>query len=206
MRHRLYTNPETLPQESILLNALFEQGLPWLHFRKPDYTLSEAEALLKSIATPYHPRIILHHHWELANHYPIGGLHWTEWHRRQHTPEDFDRLVAQQQRQGWQVGTAVHHPLTFDQLPPYLDYATASPLFPSISKPGYQPSFDWYLSRVYPFSVVGVGGICAENLPRAYARGFREVIFMGAVWKEPQNALLNYKLLCKTMERLDPMP
>lgn len=204
MRHRIYTFEEAVPNESNLLNALLEEGVPWLHLRKPKYTLEQLETLLTSMDPIYHPRIILHQHWELAEYYAVGGLHWTEWHRRQYAPVDFDRLVARQQRQGWQVGTAVHHTLTLDQLPPYLDYATASPLFPSISKPGYRPSFDWQLRQAYPFTVVGLGGIQADNLKRAYARGFREIIFLGAIWKDPERAVPNYKRLCNIMQQLGP--
>ena len=205
MRHRLYTAPQTLPNESTLINGLLELGLPWLHLRKPQYSLAELESLIQAIEPAHHPRLVLHQHWELAERYAVGGLHWTEWHRRHYEPVVFERMVAQQQEHGWQVGTAVHHPLTLDQLPPYLDYATASPLFPSISKPGYRPSFDWRLGRSYPFKVIGLGGINATNVSRAKARGFQEVIFLGAVWGTPTKALQNYQQLCRVLQQLDPM-
>lgn len=206
MRHRLYTTPEALPNEGIKLNRLLEQGLPWLHLRKPNYTLKELEALLQSIEVAYHPRLVLHQHWTLAEHYAVGGVHWTEWSRRQQEPADFAKAVAKQQAYGWQVGTAVHHPLTLDRLPHYIDYATVSPVFPSISKPHYHPNLDWHNTGKYPFTLIGLGGIDGPNLQLAYDRGFREVIFLGAIWSEPQRTLIRYKKLCQRLQQLDLMP
>lgn len=206
MRHRLYTAPQMIPEEGNILAAMLERGLPWLHLRKPGYELEEMETLIQSIPATYHPHLILHQHWELADRYAVGGVHWTEWMRRKQEPALFDRLVAKQQEMGWQVGTSIHHPLMLDQLPPFLDYATASPLFPSISKIGYRPSFDWYLHQSYPFPIVGLGGIDLHNLESAQERGFKEIAFLGAVWEEPERAVLKYQRLCNALQQLDPMP
>jgi thiamine-phosphate pyrophosphorylase len=202
MQHRLYTWPEFLEGEGIILNALFEMGLPCLHLRKPQATLAACEQLLEQIDQSYHGRIVVHQHWELTSLFELGGIHWTERSRASATALEFAQAIKVQQERGLQVGTSIHHPKQLDTLPVSLDYVTVSPIFESISKPNYQARYYWEDRGHYPFLLVALGGIEPSNIALVQERGFRSAALLGAIWK-PQTAVLqNYQQLCQIIQQL----
>lgn len=200
LKHRVYTWPEFLPKEGQWINALFEEGLPCLHLRKPKSIWEECQTLLKQIDAAYHSRIIVHQHWKLGAEFGLGGIHWTE-QSRANSP-DFEQAVLAQQAQGWQVGTAIHQPHQLASLPPCLDYVTVSPIFASISKPNYQAQHHWEDRKNHPFSLVALGGIAPNNLAAVQARGFQEVALLGAIWQPVPSIINNYQLLCQALQQL----
>ena len=74
----LIISPEQrLASEPQVLAQLFAAGLSTFHVRKPSWTRPELEAYLKAIPAQYHPRLVLHTHYELALEYPLKGIHLT---------------------------------------------------------------------------------------------------------------------------------
>ena len=200
LQHRVYTWPEFLPREGEWINALFEKGLPCLHVRKPQSSWQEGQALLRQIEPVYHARIILHQHWDLGADFGVGGGHWTEAQRANHP--DFEQTVLAQQAQGWQVGTAIHHPQQLASLPSCLDYVTVSPIFESISKPNYKASYTWEDHGKHPYTLVALGGITPSNLAAVQARGFKAVALLGAIWQPSTSIIDNYQQLCLALQQL----
>ena len=76
----LITTPTPYPDEVAILNRLFEAGLQRLHLRKPNYTFQEMATLLEAIPTRYHARIVIHDHFELTQHFALGGVHLNSRH------------------------------------------------------------------------------------------------------------------------------
>ena len=55
----LFTYPETLPHETMLLNNLMQDEWDFLHVRKPDYSKEEIINFLEMIPD-YHHKVVLH--------------------------------------------------------------------------------------------------------------------------------------------------
>lgn len=201
LQHRLYTWPEFLEGEAHIINELFALGLPCLHLRKPTSSLEEYQALLKEINAAYHPKIILHQHWEVADEFNIQGLHWTEGRRTTETPSNFAYQVADQQAKGYQVGSSIHQPGQLLEMPNSLDYVTVSPVFESISKPNYRASHVWKDSGKYPFLLVGLGGVASDKITELQARGFKAIALLGAIWKPADQAIEKYQELCQRLQQ-----
>ena len=203
LEHRLYTLPDFFEGEGDRINELFASGLPYLHLRKPNSTLEQCQTLLEQIEPLYHRQIILHQHWALGTISKVGGLHWTEKQRAIIPIEDFAQEVAKQQAKGYQVGTAIHHPQQLEIVPLTIDYVTVSPVFESISKPNYQAHYHWKNKGTYPFTLVALGGIAPNKLAAVYARGFRSVALLGAIWQPQTSILKNYQQVWQAIQQLE---
>ena len=70
-----------IPGEALTISRLFEEGLEILHIRKHDHTRQEVKNLISAIPKDFHPRIVLHQHYELLDEFELKGAHLTE-HRR----------------------------------------------------------------------------------------------------------------------------
>lgn len=203
MEHRVYTLPHFFKGEADLINELFEEGLPCLHFRKMQRSIHPFIDLMIKIKWEHHSKIITHQYPEMINMYDLGGLHLTESARRALSLEALQEVIKKQHKNQRQIGTSIHAEADLKLLPKELDYCTLSPVFSSISKQNHEPTVDWQAKDLnFPFSLVALGGISLETLEETYQRGFREVAFLGAVWNDLSNVLQNYRLLCKKMNAL----
>ena len=82
-------------------------------------------------------------------------------------------------------------------LPPELEYAFLSPLFDSISKPGYAANAG--LLRMppgpYPCRPVGLGGVNARNLVTMIGCGWTGAAVLGWIWEDPKQAVRRFEQL-----------
>ena len=206
MKHRVYTVPNFFEGEADLLNQLFEEGLPCLHFRKTQRSIHPFIDLLVQVETKHYSKIIVHQYPELVEMFKLSGLHLTESARRALSTEALQDLINEQHKNQRQIGTSIHQKTDLYLLPKEMDYCTLSPIFSSVSKQKYEPTVHWQAQDLdVPFSLVALGGISVQTLETTYhQRGFREVAFLGAVWNDLSNVLQNYRLLCKKMNALTP--
>jgi thiamine-phosphate pyrophosphorylase len=204
MKHRVYTLPDFFEGEADLLNQLFEEGLPCLHFRKRQQSIHPFIDLLVKIERKHYSKIIVHQYPELVEMFNLSGLHLTESARRKLSTKALQDLISEQHKNQRQIGTSIHQKKDLDRLPKEMDYCTLSPVFSSISKQNHEPTVNWKTQKLdVPFSLVALGGISVQTLDATYhQRGFREVAFLGAVWNDLSNVLQNYRLLCKKMNAL----
>lgn len=203
MKHRVYTVPNFFKGEADLINQLFEEGLPCLHYRKTQRSMHPFIDLLTKIDRKHYSKIITHQYPELVGMFNLGGLHLTESARRALSAAELQELIQKQHQNQCQIGTSIHQKVDLETLPKEMDYCTLSPVFLSISKQGHAPTVDWQAEALdFPFSLVALGGIGVATLEASYQRGFREVAFLGAVWNDLSNVLQNYRLLCKKMNAL----
>lgn len=206
MELRLLTPEQNVDQELRLLNHFLEQGLPYAHIRKPQFSLEEYENYIQNISSEYHDRLIMHGALPLIEKYDLGGVHLREQSRRDMEENDLKELMQYIHTKGMLIGSSVHAIETLTELAIGFDYIFVSPIFSSISKEGYHPSFDWDIrphKDKYPFELVGLGGIAAATIPAAAAKGFESVGALGTVWKDLSNAEENFKALmevCRSLE------
>tara|TARA_R110002072_G_scaffold114541_8_gene244625 strand:- start:1168 stop:1782 length:615 start_codon:yes stop_codon:yes gene_type:complete len=193
-------SPENIiHNEGAIYNQLFGEGLPFLHLRKPEVKEAYFLNLLEEIDPIYHSKIHLHHHHNLAHSYVIGGLHFTENHRKL-LGENLDAELERCIKAGLKSSTSIHS--LVDYSPSQFNYYLLSPLFDSISKSGYLGK-KIKLEKGFE-NIVGLGGISEFNLDQAQALGYQNIAIMGAVWKSEKPLQSFQKIWRKFLEVYSP--
>jgi thiamine-phosphate pyrophosphorylase len=174
-------------REQAVLAQLFTAGLTSYHLRKPTWTRDQLAAWLRALPAEFQPRIVLHSHHDLAAEFTVGGVHNAP------TATRFAPLRSH----------AVHSLIELRGLLDARARLLFSPVFASISKPGYSPTFDHEelrsaLALPRRAEVIALGGITASRIPACGDLGFDGVALLGAIWQaadpvrafaELQNAL-----------------
>jgi hypothetical protein len=80
-----------------------------------------------------------------------------------------------------------------------LTYVFLSPVFDSISKPGYVANPDLWRrpDRPYPCKVIGLGGVDKDSIGELIREGWDGAAVLGWIWEEPDRAVRRYKRLRK---------
>lgn len=175
----LITNPQFLPNEADILNALFRHGLPVLHLRKPDATAEAVEALILQVDAGFRSRIMIHDCYELLEKFPLRGIHFTE--KTKDRQEEFAHYDCRK-------SLAIHSLEELKNVKPAINYVFLSPIFPSVSKRGYSKEWDYEevsqtLSSNRTFGVVALGGITLNNVGKIRELGFDDFALLGSIWE-----------------------
>lgn len=172
--------PETdIPNEIEILHSLFQEGLAYYHFRKPNKNYEDHIAYLQQIDTQYHNRIVVHYFHELVNTFNLKGIHFQEQKRRdtlEHGKGYFNNL----QMTGKTISSSFHDPETLENCDFEFDYHLLSPVFSSISKQGYEGR--GFTVNHISKKIVGMGGVTQDNLNDFNTMGYQGVGVLGAVW------------------------
>lgn len=197
------TSPATVPGEADYLEGLLEAGLEKLHIRKPDdrqerqtpmdngdiRTPGDARiTLLERLAPRWHSRLVLHGGREmipLAKKYGVPQIH-AHWHRPWLTDE------------GIALSASLHSSEEVQEVPSGgLEYVFLSPLFDSISKPGYLAG-EGLIRRpagVAPCRLIGLGGIDADTIGEVIQHGWEGAALLGYIWQRPEEAVERFRKL-----------
>lgn len=173
MKKIAITVPELFDGEAATITSLLLAGDFWrVHIRKPDASDAQVAELLKAIPQELYPRLTMHYHFDVARQFALGGVHLNS--RCPEPPE------------GWsgKISCSFH---SIDELTssssPY-DYAFLSPIYPSISKPGYKGDFNFdQLRGAVNEKIFALGGVTPEKFDEIKSIGFGGVAMLGSVWK-----------------------
>ncbi len=182
------SDSEFKPGEATLVNELFRAGLDLFHIRKYEADKSELKEFVQAIDPEYHERLVLNHHHDLGEGLGLKRFHYSErdrknWEEAKWAGVNPERIYS----------TSVHSMEEYNGLPEHFSYAFLSPVFDSISKPGYlAESFDFSIRKESPTKLIGLGGIQADNVNNAIQLGFDGVALLGAIWKS-ENPLVSMK-------------
>jgi thiamine-phosphate pyrophosphorylase len=189
------TGPASWEGEAACLEALLEAGVEKLHIRKPG---DEREALLDRLAHNWASRLVLHGGPDavsLARRYGIPQVH-GHWHR----PWLPGALAP-----GAEVAlsASAHSWQEVMELPAgRLEYVFLSPLFDSISKPGYMAG-QGLLRRpagIAPCPMIGLGGIDEKTIGQVMDHGWDGAAALGYIWQQPEKAVERFKKLKNVVE------
>lgn len=171
MRKIAITLPGFFTGEAAAIASLLTDGGYWrVHIRKPDASAEQIRALLQQIPAALYPRLSLHDHHEIAQQMGLGGVHLNS--RNPHAPAGWGGLVSR----------SLHSPQEIAAMD--CDYAFLSPVYPSISKPGYKPDFDIeQLRGVVDERVFALGGVTPEKFDELQSIGFGGAAMLGHVWQ-----------------------
>lgn len=192
----LISSPEDFAGEFEYLEEMFTLGLDRLHVRKPHKSTEQLERWMMGLPLHWHSRVVVHGHPELLERFEFKGIHYNR-----HFPlsPNFQRPGVA--RSGQWVSSGAHSLDELEQKSSQCHSLFLSPMFPSISKPGYETSWDWQAlpqhlrqAEQNGCEVWALGGCDVENLQRIKEAGFYGVALLGAVWNavDPLKALKQF--------------
>ena len=168
-----------IKNETTILNQLFEAGLEWYHFRKPDKDYQQHCEYLNQINEKYHNRIIVHYFHELINDFNLKGIHFQEQKRRD-ALENGSQYFLKLNMVGKTMCSSFHEPEELAQCDIEFDYHLLSPVFSSISKEGYKGR--GFNVNEIDKTIIGMGGVNAETIPEVLKLGYKGIGVLGGVW------------------------
>jgi len=208
------TTPHFFAGEAACLEGLLAAGLEKLHLRKPGAGVEELEALLKQIDARWYPRLVLHGGYDiqqLAARYGIPQVHCPPGRLR---PDD--RVPGKSDAAKSPAESAVNRQRKLDEESPIvlstsihsweeikeiegagLTYVFLSPVFNSISKPGYAatPGLLRRPAGPFPCKVIGLGGVDKDTIGELRREGWDGAAVLGWIWQQPEEALQRYQQL-----------
>ncbi len=164
-------------KEIELYHWMFENGLDFLHLRKPQASIDTHRAILDQIDKRWLNRIVIHDHYALADEYELAGWHLN----------DRNASAAPKQK----AFSASSH--SIEELQQRLslcsEYCFLSPIFDSISKEGYSSAFDLSALSLEDIGhrVIALGGIDSSNLALCEKAGFSGIALLGYIWGRKEN-------------------
>jgi len=199
MRLIIISPPEDIPDEPQVVCRILHQSSATVHLRKPGQTHRQIADYLKQVPVSYHPRIMVHGHQRLLDRFDLMGIHFTEKDRI----HDLQRLRQLRLAQpGCRLSSAFHRITDIPEYDGLLDYILLSPIFDSVSKPGYQAAFDHADIRRFlswtEHTVIALGGLDVQRAVTAASLGFKGIAVLGAVWQalSPVKAARQLSTVC----------
>lgn len=186
------TPEKTFENEMLIVNRLFENGLTILHLRKPGADKKTYENYIEKIDREFHERIVIHDHFDLVKKYKLKGIHLREGNAQEFT----------ERGEYPHVSVSCHSLEAIDHLTFQPGYVFLSPVFDSISKPGYLASFppgkmrEELLQQHIP--IIALGGVTAENASACWKAGFAGIALLGYLWQHPEEALDRFRKIPPT--------
>ncbi len=160
-------------KEIVLYHWMFENGLDFLHLRKPKAGIDEYRAILNQIDKQWLNRIVIHDHYTLADEYDLAGWHLN------------DRNASTAPKHQKAFSASSHSVAELQKrLALCSEYCFLSPIFDSISKVGYSSAFDLSALNLEDLGprVIALGGIDSHNLSLCRQAGFSGVALLGYIW------------------------
>lgn len=186
MRIIVITPEQPHGDEPMLISEMLRRGVSRVHLRHPSLSHSELGDLIHEIPSGLRSRISLHDCFSLVAEYPEVGVNLNK-----RNPEAPDIPFGMLSRSC--------HSLEETRLP--ADYCLLSPIFPSISKPGYSRTFSSEELLAMPSDkVIAMGGITVERIDYLKRYPFIGAAFLGAVWSKDTNSAEVFENLAKILE------
>lgn len=166
---------------------LLDAGLKRYHFRKPNWSAERCALWLRAVPRAYRRQISIHQHYTQVEDFELGGLHRP------------DRAcaawpIADSSHLPWLFSRSLHALSALDEVADSVDYVFLSPVFTSISKVNYGPTWTesdlkQALAQPRHFALIALGGMAAPTVGRAMALGFDALALHGCLWAEGQDPL-----------------
>lgn len=170
---RIFITPEEISaDEPRLICQLLDSGWTAVHLRHPDASLSDMRRLIEAVPQHFHRRLRLHGHFVLTSEFNLGGLHLNR--RCPAPPAFYAGPVSRSCHSVDEVEAASE-----------CDYVTLSPIFDSISKPGYRAAFSadelMRLNAITSPDVIALGGITPARVELLKRYNFSGFAVKGAI-------------------------
>ena len=173
MRLIAITAEDYVEGEAKAIEHLLDNGFAFVHLRKPHGSDQQMLALVRSIHSRYHSRLTLASNLGVWGECALGGVHLNA--ANEHRVGEFD---------GVRVSKSSHCEADLTDLSRF-DYSFLSPVFDSISKPGYRAAFSHDQLRailsnpVMRQKLVALGGVTPARIPILASLGFQSAALLG---------------------------
>lgn len=157
----------------VISDLLGSDKLDLFHIRKPQWSKSLVYELIAGIPEGLHSRLKIHDHFSLLKDFNLGGVHLNS--RNPVAPAG----AASVSKSLHSIEEVLAH------CPACFDYVTLSPVYDSISKPGYRSPFPNDISVLRPViegkKVVALGGVTEDKFDELEKAGFIGAAMIGAL-------------------------
>lgn len=157
--------------EANLIVHLLDAGLDRYHLRKPAWSLEQCARLLEMIPQALHSRISIHHCYQLTETFAVAV----------HLKDNGEEHTAARSR-------SLHTLASIETLNDRFEYVFLSPIFASLSKKDYSPSWTEIelraaLAAPRKLALFGLGGVTVDTITTAKDFGFDGVVLHGCLWQ-----------------------
>lgn len=187
------TRPEFFEGEAEQIVQLLDSGkADLIHIRKPGLgsladsarglvnlaNLGNLEKLVISLPSRLYSRLVLHDCHQLAVKYQLRGVHLNR--RNPQPPAGWGGAVSISCHSLQELASCRHQPF---------DYMSLSPIFDSISKPGYHSAFskeqiaEARQQGLIDQRVMALGGVTFDKVEEVEQMGFGGAMILGDAWK-----------------------
>ena len=199
MKKIVVSYPIAFNRELELVNELLSGEVDFFHLRKPDFEETDMRLFLNQIDKVYRDKIILHSHYHLVNEFGLGGINLnkkalsqvcieSESNRCFIEPLLLKNGQIEVNRQSPEIVSYSAH--SFEEIKHLdfkTDYVLLSPVYDSISKPGYESKFsdmEQLRSGLQNTgrNIVALGGVTHEKQDELKALGFFGYAILGDYW------------------------
>lgn len=185
----IITSPERIHDEEKIIAALLGAGVARILLRKPNWSTEQYAALLDQLPPEYYNRLLIRDHPALAAAYGLAGVHWSGEGRLSQakqlthyaSPENFK-----------ENSTGIHTAEEIMSTDTRIQTLLLSPVFNSISKPGYEGQFGTQLGNKNNRQILALGGVNHTNITWLKQWHFDGAALLGAIWETPAYAVENY--------------
>ncbi|WP_298737063.1 thiamine phosphate synthase [uncultured Chitinophaga sp.] len=185
-----------LPGETECWKELIAAGADAILLRKPGWTEDDYAHLLEEADPVVYPQLLIAQHYQLQQRYGLRGVHFSESLRNSTLPQQLEALRNEE----CLLSTGIHYGNTPTGMQTVWDLLLLSPVFDSISKPGYKGLADQGFHRNNepwaagnsPSRLIALGGIHQHNAALAKQMGFDGIALLGAVWQKAGNAVEHF--------------
>ncbi|MBO9728898.1 MAG: thiamine phosphate synthase [Chitinophaga sp.] len=175
------TSPERIHEEVQIISGLLSAGASRVVLRKPGWTQEQYRALLEGIPPDYYGRLLIRDEPLLATEYGLAGVHWSK------AANTFHAAAAYSEN-----SIGIHSADEITVMSKRYSVLLLSPVFDSISKPGYTGRAAGTLTNKDHRPVLALGGVDHTNIISLKKWQFDGAALLGAVWQTPAKAVENY--------------
>ncbi|MCW3078402.1 MAG: hypothetical protein JWO32_3011 [Bacteroidetes bacterium] len=182
-----------LKDEAFMVNELFHEGMELFHLRKPEWTPDAQRTFLKKIRPEFLNNISVHQNHQTVSEFGLKYYHVKENDRK--GLAEFGKVTGIPGL--FYKSTSFHNYNDLQFESHFWNYCFLSPVFDSISKPGYKSVFknDFHIEADLYQRVFALGGITQKNIEEVFKKGFYGAAVLGSVWQNPAKAVKNFKEL-----------
>lgn len=172
------------PDEINLVKRMMQDGLRRFHLRKPNLSQDAYMSYIDAFNTKEKESIVVHQYHEASKANGICQLHLKSSLLTSTPLNTYKNYTS----------TSFHSHNELEQYGANFDYTFLSPIFDSISKPGYSSRKDFLTTPINSRqNVYALGGITPSRLKLLNGKGFKGVAALGYIWQG--NPIENYKIL-----------
>lgn len=171
------TTPKVTREDASIIKYLLDRGIYAVHLRKPDSDINECRRLLEELTAEQRSHIVVHDYPELYSEFSLKGIHINR--NVSSLPSDYNGFKSR----------SCHSFAEVERYKNGYDYLFLSPIFDSISKPGYRSQFSdeelqmASMQGIIDDKVIALGGVTFDKLSYLESLNFGGVAMIGDLYK-----------------------